>query len=268
MKLRICLAGATGWVGSSLATAIDQSEDLVLTSAISRTYAGKQLGEILNLPIEDVPIYATAEEALNKQPADVFIDYTKPDIVKSHILTAISFQTHAIVGTSGLSIEDYEEIDRAALQAGVGVIAAGNFSITATLLQVSATLVAQHIPHWEIIEYSSPNKPDAPNGTCRELAFKMAQVRKPLVDYPIEQTLGHKEARGATISSTQVHSVRLPSFTSSNEVVFGMPGERLTITQNAGASADPYVAGTLLATRKVDHYKGLVRGLDKVLGLA
>ncbi|MGB0522240.1 MAG: 4-hydroxy-tetrahydrodipicolinate reductase [Flammeovirgaceae bacterium] len=268
MKLKVCLAGGTGWVGSSLAASISAADDLELTSAISRTYAGQLLGEVLNLPIEEVPIYATAAEALEAHAADVLIDYTQPDIVKANTLTAINHGTCAVVGTSGLSVADYEEIHEAAKAKGVGVVAAGNFSITATLLQVCATTVAKHIPRWEIIEYSSAKKPDAPNGTSRELAFKLEQIRKPIVDYPLDQTQGHREARGATVSSNQIHSVRLPSFSSSNEVIFGMDGERLTITQNAGASAQPYVAGTLLATRHVKNYQGLVRGLDKVMGLA
>lgn len=268
MKLKICLAGGTGWVGSSLAASIYAADDLELTSAVSRTYAGQDLGSVLNLPMENVPIFASISDALAAQPADVVIDYTKPNIVKHHVMEAIKHGACAIVGTSGMSVADYEEIHAAAEANGVGVIAAGNFSITATLLQVCATMVAQHIPQWEILEYSSSTKLDAPNGTCRELAYKLEQVRKPKLDVPIDQVLGHKEARGATISSNQVHSVRLPSFTSSNQVIFGMDGERLTITQDAGASAEPYVAGTLLATRHVKNYKGLIRGLDKVMGLA
>jgi len=268
MKLKICLAGGTGWVGSSLAASIYEADDLELTSAVSRSYAGKFLGDVLNLPMGNVPVFGSVKEALAASPADVVIDYTKPDCVKSHVLTSVSMGACVIVGTSGLSVEDYEEIHALAIEKGVGVIAAGNFSITATLLQVCATLVAQHIPQWEILEYSSAAKPDAPNGTCRELAFKLEQVAKPRLAVPIDQVLGHKEARGATVSSSQVHSVRLPSFTSSNQVIFGMDGERLTITQDAGASAEPYVAGTLLAVRHVKNYKGLVRGLDRVMGLA
>ena len=82
---------------------------------------------------------------------------------------------------------------------------------------------------------------------------------------PVANTAGHPEARGTTISGTQVHSVRLPSFVVSTEVVFALPDERLTIRHDAGPTPTPYVAGTLLAIRAVQHRRGLVRGLDTLL---
>jgi 4-hydroxy-tetrahydrodipicolinate reductase len=146
----------------------------------------------------------------------------------------------------------------------VGVIAAGNFSITAALLLRFATEAARHVSSWEVIDYSSLGKPDAPSGTARELAERLDSVGPPAVAVPVEETLGAREARGATVGTTQVHSLRLPSFSVSTEIVLGGEDERLSIRHDAGSTPAPYVAGTLLAIRAVPDRIGVTRGLDQL----
>jgi 4-hydroxy-tetrahydrodipicolinate reductase len=170
-----------------------------------------------------------------------------------------------VVGSSGLSAADYAEIDSRARQQQVGVVAAGNFSLTAALLLRFATEAARQLGSWEVIDYASLGKPDAPSGTARELAERLDAVRPPTVAVPVEETLGAREARGATVGDAQVHSVRLPSFVVSTEVVFGLPDERLSIRHDAGGTPTPYVAGTLLAARAAPGRVGLTRGLDTLL---
>jgi len=116
-----------------------------------------------------------------------------------------------------------------------------------------------------VIDYASAGKEDAPSGTSREVAERLEGVRAPALAVPVDETLGAREARGATVAGTQVHSLRLPSFTVSTEVVFAATGERLSIRHDAGESAAPYVAGTLLAIRAVPGRVGLTRGLDTLL---
>lgn len=266
--IRICLAGATGWVGRGLVPAIAASPDLLLAAAVSRAHAGKALSEALGVEAPAVNVSASVAEALGVvAPCDVLIDYTSPSAVKGHVLEAIGRGVAAVIGTSGLTDEDYAEIDASARTHGVGVLAAGNFALTAVLLARFAELAARHVPQWEILEYARASKPDAPSGTARELASRLSRVREPAVAHPLAQTQGHREARGATLQGTQVHSVRLPGFVSSIEVLFGLPDERLSIRHDSGAGAAPYVAGTLLAARKVGGFAGLKRGLDSILEL-
>ena len=170
-----------------------------------------------------------------------------------------------MIGASGPTAADYAEFDAAAREHGVGVISSGNFSLTAAMAQAAAMLVARHLPQAEIIDYASATKPDAPSGTSRELAERLAQVRTPVVGRHLDQIDGLPEARGAAVAGVQVHSVRLPSFSVSTEVIFGLPDERLTIRHDAGLSATPYVSGTLLAVRLVLGRIGLTRGLDTLL---
>jgi 4-hydroxy-tetrahydrodipicolinate reductase len=264
LSIRVCVAGATGWTGSAVTDAILASSEFQLVGALARKQAGRDIGEVLGQKRANVTIVASLEEAL-QAPTDVLIDYTGPDVVKGHILAALDRGVRVVVGTSGLTASDYASIEQRARERQLGVIAAGNFSITAALAKHFALIAAQHLPSWEIIDYASAAKIDAPSGTTRELAEALATISPNHLGVALEQTHGPKEARGATIDGTQVHSIRLPSFVIAFETIFGLPEERLTIRHDAGSGAEPYVRGTLLAARHVMTVSGLVRGLDRLL---
>lgn len=264
MKLNVCVAGATGWVGQPLCLAISNSIDMALTGAVSRTHKGHNLKDVVGDPKLDLMISGSVEEALSAK-TDVVVDYTKADVVKTNVMTAIRKGVHVVIGSSGLTDEDFDEINGAAVEHNVGVIAAGNFAITAVLLQRFACEAAKYLSHWEIIDYASDAKQDAPSGTTRELAFRLSEVGKPEVTHAIEETIGEKQSRGVILNGTQIHSIRLPSYVISVEAIFGANDERLTIRHDAGSGADPYIQGTLLAIRKVKNLVGLIRGLDRVM---
>jgi 4-hydroxy-tetrahydrodipicolinate reductase len=261
--MRISVAGATGWTGSVVARAILDSPDLSLVSAVSRSAAGQDLGAAWGGEAIGVPVVESVAEAVRH--ADVLVDYTSHEAVRANVLAAIEGGVAVVVGSSGLSTQDYDEIDTAARARGVGVVAAGNFSITAAMAQAAALLVAPYLPYSEVIDYASATKRDAPSGTARELAERLSEVDRASTTVPVEEVHGDPAARGATIGHLQVHSLRVPSFTVSTEVVFGLSDERLTIRHDAGSSAAPYVEGTLLAIRGLRDRVGLTRGLDTLL---
>ena len=206
---RVCIAGITGWTGRAIAAAVDAVGDLQLVSGVSRSAAGEE------------GVYATVAEPLVAAPADVLVDFTSAEAVKGNVDVALAAGVAVVVGTSGLSADDYAEIDAHAQRVGVGVIAAGNFSLLAALLMRSATEIARHVGSWEIVDYASAAKPDVPSGTSRELAERLAGVRRPALGHPLEMLHGPVEARGATVAGSQIHSVRLPSFVVSTEIVVG-----------------------------------------------
>lgn len=263
-NIRICVAGATGWAGSALVRTILTSGEFDLTGAIARQSVGEDIGTRLGGKPAGIRIATSLDEALKEQ-ADVLVDYTKPDSVKTRTQEALSRGLRVVIGTSGLTAEDYKEIERQAAEQNLGVISAGNFSVTAALAKHFALFAARHVPSWEIIEYAHADKPDAPSGTARELAEELARVSKNRISRPIDETHGTKEPRGAVVAGTLVHSVRLPGFVISFDTIFGLPNERLTIRHDSGSGAEPYVAGTLLAVREVMQMRGLVRGLDRLL---
>jgi 4-hydroxy-tetrahydrodipicolinate reductase len=264
MKLRVCVAGATGWVGKPLCAAVSRADDLSLVGAVSRSHKGRSLKDALGDEGPDLLVSGSVAEALDT-PTDVFVDYTKADAVKANVLTAIRRGVHVVIGSSGLTEEDFAEVGRAATENKVGVVAAGNFAVTAVLLQRFACEAAKYLSHWEIVDYASDGKQDAPSGTARELAFRLSEVGRPEATHSVEETIGEKESRGATLNGTQVHSLRLPGYVIGVEAIFGAPDERLTIRHDAGSGAGPYIQGTLLAIRKASSRVGLVRGLDRIM---
>ena len=264
MTIKVCIAGATGWVGQALVKEILGSNQFTLAGAISRSAAGQDIGTCLGLEPARVIVSKSLSDALS-QPTDVVVDFTSPGSVKERTLEALGCGVRVVIGTSGLTASDYSEIDETARENSVGVIAAGNFSITAALAKQFALLAARYLPSWEIIDYAHADKMDAPSGTARELAEELAAIARNRIEIPIADTHGDPQARGAAIAGTQIHSVRLPSFVIAFETLFGLPNERLTIRHDAGPGATPYVAGTMLAIEKVMTTNGLIRGLDRLL---
>ena len=262
--INICFAGITGWAAQPTVDSIGQADDLALTSGVSRSAAGQSLLEVTGKNWTG-SVYATVADALASAPTDVLVDFTSATAVKANVLTAAEAGVHVVVGSSGLTADDYVGLDRLARDRAVGVIAAGNFSVMAAVLRRAAAMAAHHLAHWEIIDYASDAKPDVPSGTARELAETLAGVRTPEAAVALADLHGPAEARGTEVAGTRVHSVRLPSFVVTTEIVFGGPGERLILRHDPGLTPDPYVAGTLLAVRNVADVPGVRRGLDSLL---
>lgn len=248
--IRVCVAGITGWTGAPVAEAVRAADDLELVAGVARSHPDH---------------FSSVAEALEALETDVLVDYTHASAVEGNVRAALERGVGVVVGSSGLGADDYGTLDALARQRGVGVIAAGNFSLTAALLLRFATEAAAQFDVWEVIDYASAGKEDAPSGTARELAERLADVHRPALDVPLDDVLGAPQARGATVAGTQVHSLRLPGFVVSTEVVFASGGERLTLRHDAGPTPEPYVAGTLVAIRSLPGRVGLTRGLDRLL---
>jgi 4-hydroxy-tetrahydrodipicolinate reductase len=262
--INVCFAGITGWAAPPILAAIARADDLALTAGVSRSAAGQNLSTVTGLELAG-SAYASVAEALASASADVLVDYTSASAVKANVWAAVEAGVHVVIGSSGLTAGDYEELDRLARDRSVGVIGAGNFSIMAAVLRRAAVMAAEHLDHWEVIDYASDTKTDVPSGTARELAETLAQVREPETTVALSYLHGPVEARGVDVAGTRIHSLRLPSFVVTTEIVFGGPGERLIMRHDPGLTPDPYVSGTLLAVRKVADVAGVRRGLDSLL---
>ena len=260
----VCFAGVTGWTAPPILEAIQASDDLALVAGVSRSSADRTLSEATGVEA-DGRVYATVAEALAATPIDVLVDYTSATAVKGNATSAIDAGVHVVIGTSGLTADDYAELDERARAAGVGVLAAGNFSVMAAILRRSAALAAEHLEHWEVIDYASDAKADVPSGTARELAETLAEVRRPAPGLLSDDVHGPFEARGTEVAGTRIHSVRLPTFVVTTEIVFAESGQRLVMRHDPGPDPAPYVDGTLLAVRRVAEQAGLRRGIDTLL---
>ncbi|MCB1336091.1 MAG: 4-hydroxy-tetrahydrodipicolinate reductase [Maritimibacter sp.] len=255
--LRICVSGATGHTGGAVAAAVAATDDMALVATVARRAAGTE--------VEGAPCFAGVGAALAEADFDVLIDYTALSVVKANTLDALAAGRRVVVGTSGLTAADYAEIDAAARNAGLGVVASGNFALTAALMTRFSLMAAEYLDWFEIVDYSRPSKTDAPTGTARELAERMGDVKRPRYEVDPATVAGEPGLRGGTINGVQVHSLRLPSYAATVTSQFALGNSRLTLTHDAGMDPTIYAPGTLLAARKVREITGLVRGLDRLL---
>ncbi|MGW5310168.1 4-hydroxy-tetrahydrodipicolinate reductase [Nocardia thailandica] len=262
--IRVCVAGVTGWAARPVAEAVVAADDLRLVSGVARRAAGIPLAQVVR-GADGGQVFGSVDEALRATPADVVVDYTSAAAVRVDVEAAVRAGVHVVVGSSGLTAEDFHQLDELARAGNVGVFAAGNFSVMAAVLARAARLAAGQLRHWEVVDYAGATKPDVPSGTARELAESLAEVGPPEPGVALDRLSGLIAARGADIAGTRVHSVRLPGYSVSTEIVFGGAGERLSLRHDAGASAEPYVAGTLLAVRRVGDEPGVRRGLGRLL---
>src|SRR5260221_2319493 len=161
MAIRVCVAGATGWAGASITRHILASTDFMLAGAVARQQAGSDAGAALGLPHSGIRIAGTVAEAL-QAPTDVLIDYTRPDAVKAHTLAALAAGVRVVIGTSGLTAADYAEIDQAAKERNLGVIAAGDFLLTPAPAEHFALIAGQDLPPWELLAHAPAPKIRAP----------------------------------------------------------------------------------------------------------
>jgi len=264
MKIRICVAGVTGWAGSAVARGALASGTVELAAGLALDHVGEDVGTVLGTAPLGFRVEPGLDAAL-RTPWDVLVDFTKPDSVKARTRQALAAGRQVVVGTSGLAAADYAELEAVALAHGSGFIASGNFSITATLAKHFSLIAARYLPSWEIVEYADAGKVDAPSGTVVELAECLGAIGASKVEVPLERTHGFPATRGAAIGGTPVHAVRLPGFILSFETLFGLPNERLAIRHDAGNGAEPYVAGVLLAVERAPGLKGMIRGLDTLM---
>lgn len=257
MKQRVCIVGISGKVGRVLAQKLTEDQRFELVCGVSRRPL--ETKNLLMGAGVDVPIVDKVEDILPYCP-NVAIDFTSAVVVKEHVLKIIGMGVNVVVGSSGIDDSDYEFIHLEALRKNVGVFAAGNFSLTAALLQKFAVEAATIIPNFEVLDYGSHQKPDSPSGTARELLHHISKVTPQPLDVPPKASCGDAKARGATLHGIQAHSIRLPAFHSAIEIIFALDGERITIAHES-ISNTPYVQGVILATKRVATFKGLRRGI-------
>jgi 4-hydroxy-tetrahydrodipicolinate reductase len=270
----VIVNGAAGKMGREVIKAIAQASDLTLMGAIDTTpeHQGKDAGELAGLsePLE-VPITNQLEPMLGyvagerqMQPG-VLVDFTHPDAVYNNIRSAIAYGIRPVVGTTGLSPAQLQELADFAEKASTGCLVIPNFSIGMVLLQEAAVRASQYFDHVEIIELHHNQKADAPSGTAIQTAQLFGELGKTFNGAIVEETEKIAGARGSLADEgIRIHSIRLPGLIAHQEVIFGAAGQIYTLRHDTSDRAC-YMPGVLLAIRKVNQLKSLVYGLEKIL---
>lgn len=263
-RIRVAVAGAAGRMGRAAIRAIAREGDLALAGALGRTAGiGRDAGELAGAGRLGMEISADVEHLL-ASGVDVLVDFSPGAAAAEHARRAIPRGVAPVIGGTGLSAAQINELSSLCEARGVGAVIAPNFAIGAVLMMEFARQAARYLPHAEVIELHHDRKRDAPSGTALKTAAVIADVRgAPPAPLVAEEELV-AEARGGTSAGVRVHSVRLPGLVAHQEVIFGGPGQTLTIRHDS-VSEESFMPGLLLAVRRVRSLPGLVYGLEKLL---
>ncbi len=261
--IRVVVAGALGKVGSELVAAIPRDPALRLVGGL------EVRGDQADLALADgsrIPVSADADGLLRQTRPRVLVDFTRPDAAMANVRAAFHHGVSPVVGTTGLSAADLDEVRGLCSDTGIGAVVAPNFALGAVLLMHFARLAARYFDSAEIIELHHNTKADAPSGTALATARAMARARGADLKAAATAKLTLEGVRGGEAGGVHIHSVRLPGLVAHQEVIFGGQGQTLTLRHDS-MSRESFVPGVLLAIKAVVDRHDLVVGLDTLLGL-
>ncbi|HZP26778.1 MAG TPA: 4-hydroxy-tetrahydrodipicolinate reductase [Dehalococcoidia bacterium] len=245
MTIRVVVSG-TGKMGTEVVRALAAEPDMEPAGTLDRSM--------------------DPEAFFSQSSADVVVDFTGAERAPVVALAALAAGVRPVIGTSGLKPDFLSQLDEKCRELGLGAVVAPNFALGAVIMMHIATLAAPYFSHAEIIEMHHDQKVDAPSGTALATAEAMAKRRK----RPFQRNQPQREtlpgSRSAALEGVTIHSVRLPGLVAHQEVLFGAPGQALTIRHDS-LSRESFMPGVIAAIHWVMDSMELTIGLEKVLGL-
>ncbi|WP_159883053.1 4-hydroxy-tetrahydrodipicolinate reductase [Paenibacillus puerhi] len=260
-NIRVAVAGASGRMGREVVKMVLADPELELVAAVARSAKQTDAGTLVGAEACGIPVTDDLELALVESRPDVLVDFTTPQSAAAHTRLAIKHKVRPVMGTTGFTPQDIEELDKLCKESGIGGLIAPNFSIGAILMMKFAAQAAKYMPHVEIIEYHGDQKLDAPSGTSVKTAEMISQVRGELRQGNPKEEETIEGARGGYYDGFRIHSVRLPGIFAQQEVVFGDFGQTLKIRHDSYERAG-YMPGVNVAVKKVMTYEGLIYGFE------
>lgn len=256
--IKVLINGALGRMGSEVVKKVTAEKDLTVAAAVDIKTG--------TLTVDDNTYQVTTDlaAAIKEAQPDVVVDFTRPDAVMNNLRIVLGMGVHAVVGTTGFTQADLQEVDRLARGNNTAVLIAPNFALGAVVMMKLACEAAKYFPHVEIIEKHHDKKLDAPSGTAIITAQKISEVREKMQQGNPDEKETMAGARGADYEGMKIHSVRLPGYVASQEVIFGGQGEILRICTEP-INRECYMPGVALGCRKIMGRSGLVYGLDQLL---
>jgi 4-hydroxy-tetrahydrodipicolinate reductase len=260
-KIRVIVTGAGGRMGREVVRMVMNDPELILAAAVDPSNVGIDAGKLIGVDLCGVIVSDDLELSLVESHADVMVDFTTPHTVMSNTKLAIRHGVRPVIGTTGFSPSDIEELDKLSREKEIGGIIAPNFSIGAILMMKFAAQAAKYFPDLEIIEYHGEQKLDAPSGTAIKTAQLISEVRK---EHRQGNPLEHETiegSRGGYYNGFRIHSVRLPGVFAQQEVVFGGFAQSLKIRHDSYDRAG-YMPGVNVAVKKAMALTGIVYGFE------
>ena len=276
-SIPVVVTGALGRMGAEVIRAVHAAPDCHLVGAVDNTPGkeGHDVGELLGLPAMEVAVTADLEGCLcsasqavrdaGPGKGAVMVDFTHPSVVYANTRAAIAYGLHPVIGTTGLSPAQLDDLQTFSDKASIGGAVIPNFSVGMVLLQQAAAAAARFYDHAELTELHHNRKADAPSGTCIKTAELMEELGKQFNASEVDEHESLDGSRGGQRpSGLRLHSLRLPGLVAHQEVMFGSPGETYTLRHDTIDRA-AYMPGVLLCVRKVRQLQALVYGLERLL---
>lgn len=248
IKVGVC--GALGKMGQEVVQAVTDCPETELVAKID---------------IASPEMYHTIEAAHRVEDIDVIIDFTQPKSIFENAKYCLNNGIKIVIGTTGLSDEQIAELKKLSQEKNTGCLIAPNFSTGAVLMMMFAKQAAKYFNNAEIIELHHNQKKDAPSGTAIKTAAMMAEVKEDFAKNNCPETETIEGARGGnSYSNIHIHSVRMPGYIASQEVIFGSSGQIMTIRHDS-MDRKCYMQGVLLAVKHVAEKNDFVYGLDNIM---
>ena len=276
-SIPVVVTGALGRMGAEVIRAVQAAPDCHLVGAVDNTPGkeGQDVGELLGLHTLEVAVTADLEGCLcassqavrdaGPGKGAVMVDFTHPSVVYANTRAAIAYGVHPVIGTTGLSPAQLDDLQSFSDKASIGGAVIPNFSVGMVLLQQAAAAAARFYDHAELTELHHNRKADAPSGTCIKTAELMEELGKQFNESEVDEHESLDGSRGGQRpSGLRLHSLRLPGLVAHQEVMFGSPGETYTLRHDTIDRA-AYMPGVLLCVRKVRQLQALVYGLERLL---
>ena len=264
MDTKIVIAGPRGRMGREAVSLVKHTDYFHLVAVVDHKNDGGLLSDFDGFTGLDIPVFSNIEECFQKVEADVLIDLTTPEFGMLHTKTALSYRVRPVVGTTGFTKENLNELEDICKEKGLGCIIAPNFAIGAVLMMKFAQLAGKYFNDVEIIELHHDEKLDAPSGTAVKTAEMIAEVREAKHQGHPNEKETVAGARGADYDGMRIHSVRLPGLIAHQQVMFGSAGQTLTIRHDSYNRAS-FMSGVKLAVDTVLNIDTLIYGLENII---
>jgi len=261
-RIKVVVHGAAGRVGQEVIKAVCQEPQMQVVGAVDL----KVSGDFLPLPDSSIKVLFSTDFGyiLSNCRPDVVVDFTVAKASMPAVRVAAEHGVNMVIGTTGFMADDFAEMERLASSRKIGIVAAPNFALGAVLMIHLAKIAGKFLDHAEILELHHDRKLDAPSGTSLSTARAMAEARgKPFLPPAAGEPTS---SRGQSVEGINIHSIRLPGLMAHQEVIFGAPGQTLSIRHDT-INRECYMPGVILAIKAVVKQKGFIYGLDKLLGL-
>ena len=270
-RIKVAIGGINGRLGRASAKVLLSSGEFELVGAFGKEgapYVGTDIGQLLGGPSTGSVVSANFDSMISQVKPDVILENSVSEQSVKIAKKALELGIRPVVGTSGIAEADLESIGELARKKKIGALVIPNFSVGAVLMMEFARQAGEFFTNVEIVEMHHTKKLDAPSGTAMHTVKKLAGARDLYNEKEVEEHELLEGSRGGLgQSGVRVHSLRLPGLISHQEVIFGSPGELLTIRHDS-FNMDCFLNGILMSLRYVNKIDHLVLGLDNVLGLA